>query len=141
MALLATLATGLLSTQLRGRGLPYVVDKGLPDALYAVLMAWLVALVRPKLSIVGLAACAFACSALVELSQLYQADWIGALRATRLGGLALGHGFHGTDFFWYGLGAVAAAGIDQSLVRTRRAGGTTSRISSAASTRSKGGMM
>lgn len=40
----------------------------------------------------------------VEFAQLWQPDWLQSLRATRLGGLALGSTFHWADFPYYLLG-------------------------------------
>ena len=40
----------------------------------------------------------------VELSQIYQAEWINAIRDTRIGGLILGFGFKGSDLLCYTLG-------------------------------------
>lgn len=40
----------------------------------------------------------------IELSQLYQAEWINHIRATTLGGLILGYGFLGSDLLAYAVG-------------------------------------
>jgi len=40
----------------------------------------------------------------VECSQLYRAEWIDGLRATRLGGLVLGRGWVATDLICYAVG-------------------------------------
>ena len=44
----------------------------------------------------------------IECSQLYQADWIKAIRATTLGGLAIGHGFLWSDLLAYTGGIIVA---------------------------------
>jgi len=41
---------------------------------------------------------------LIEISQLYHAPWIDAIRNTRLGGLVLGFGFLWTDIIAYTMG-------------------------------------
>jgi hypothetical protein len=41
---------------------------------------------------------------LVEISQLYQADWINSIRSTTLGHLALGQGFLWSDLIAYTFG-------------------------------------
>ncbi len=38
---------------------------------------------------------------LIEISQLYKADWLDQIRNTTLGGLALGHGFLWSDIVAY----------------------------------------
>lgn len=40
----------------------------------------------------------------IEISQLYHASWIDALRAYRLGGLVLGFGFLWSDMVCYTVG-------------------------------------
>ncbi|MBK6265218.1 DUF2809 domain-containing protein [Marivirga sp. S37H4] len=44
----------------------------------------------------------------IELSQLYQADWIISLRHTTLGGLVLGKGFLWVDLLRYFFGIIIA---------------------------------
>ena len=51
----------------------------------------------------------------IEFSQLYQADWINEIRATRIGGLLLGHGFLLSDIIVYALGVGIGALIDNRL--------------------------
>ena len=56
----------------------------------------------------------------VEVSQLYQAPWINALRATRIGALALGQGFLWSDVVCYALGVTLAVAVDSRIVRRSR---------------------
>ncbi|MGL4796996.1 MAG: DUF2809 domain-containing protein [Paraclostridium sp.] len=51
----------------------------------------------------------------IEISQLYQANWINAIRNTTLGGLVLGHGFLWMDLISYSLGIFIALLIDKLL--------------------------
>jgi hypothetical protein len=83
---------------------------------------WAGALLRPGISRRRLAAGALGVAAAVEISQLYRAPWIDALRASRLGGLVLGRGFLWSDLVCYAAGAAGAAAIDAALiwVRSRR---------------------
>lgn len=46
---------------------------------------------------------------LVEFSQLYQAEWINAIRSTRLGHLVLGQGFLWSDLLAYTVGIVTVS--------------------------------
>jgi hypothetical protein len=57
---------------------------------------------------------------LIELSQLYQADWIVAVRANRLAALVLGHGFLWSDLCCYAVGVTGAAAADAALSRRGR---------------------
>ncbi|MGL5750333.1 MAG: DUF2809 domain-containing protein [Paraclostridium sp.] len=51
----------------------------------------------------------------IEISQLYQADWINAIRNTTLGGLVLGHGFLWMDLISYAIGIIIGLQIDKLL--------------------------
>ena len=55
---------------------------------------------------------AFVFSYLIEISQLYQADWINEIRRTFLGGLVLGFGFLWSDLVMCAVGIFAAFGMD-----------------------------
>jgi hypothetical protein len=56
----------------------------------------------------------------IEFSEMYQADWINAIRDTRLGGLILGFTFTWSDLLCYMCGIGAGALIDRILVNERR---------------------
>lgn len=74
------------------------------DALWALLvfLGFRCLLIRAALLRVTLATLTF-CFA-VEFSQLYHAPWIDAIRATRLGALALGSTFNAPDLVAYAAG-------------------------------------
>ena len=48
----------------------------------------------------------------IELSQLYQAPWLNAIRQTTLGGLILGFGFLWSDLLGYCVGVFVAYLLD-----------------------------
>ena len=48
----------------------------------------------------------------IEFSQLYQTDWLNAIRKTTLGHLALGSGFDVIDFIAYSIGIVLCVLIE-----------------------------
>ena len=48
----------------------------------------------------------------IEISQLYHAAWIDAIRNTTLGGLILGFGFLWSDLVCYTIGIIVGAIID-----------------------------
>ncbi|WP_115991351.1 DUF2809 domain-containing protein [Cohnella lupini] len=64
---------------------------------------------RSRMWALGLSA-AFCCG--VEVSQLYQAEWINEIRSTTLGALILGQGFLAVDFVRYGLGIAVTFLVD-----------------------------
>ena len=90
------------------------------DALWALLVFWLVALLRPRWPVPRVGIGAFGLAVAVEISQLYQAPWLNALRHTTLGGLVLGHGFLWSDVVCYGVGVLVGCALEWSW---RRGGG------------------
>jgi hypothetical protein len=107
---LVTIGLGLLSRKIPG--LPAWLSKGAGDALYATMSFWLVGLLAPASRTVHAAFAALIFCYAIEVSQLYHAPWIDVIRATRLGGLALGHGFHAMDLIYYAVGVIAGTGIE-----------------------------
>ena len=63
---------------------------------------------------------ALAFSFAVEISQLYQADWINAIRHTTLGGLVLGFGFLWSDLLCYGVGVLLGVILEWQWIRKSR---------------------
>ncbi|MEG2290515.1 MAG: DUF2809 domain-containing protein [Clostridium sp.] len=55
----------------------------------------------------------------IELSQLYQGQWINVLRDTTIGGLILGHGFLFSDLICYTVG-IAIGIIFEVILRKFR---------------------
>jgi len=54
---------------------------------------------------------------IIEISQLYQAEWINNIRHTTLGGLILGHGFLWIDIVAYTAGIIIGA-LFESILRS-----------------------
>lgn len=59
-------------------------------------------------------------SYLIEVSQLYHAPWIDAIRRTTLGGLVLGFGFLWSDLVCYTAGVLLGIVLDVLLVGKRK---------------------
>ncbi len=116
--LLATIALGLASRRFSD-DLPAVVARYAGDVLWASMMVWLVALARPRASSRWIGVVALLIAFAVEVSQLHQAPWINAIRATRPGALVLGQGFLFSDLVCYTFGVIGAAALD--IVLRRRA--------------------
>jgi hypothetical protein len=114
----ATIALGL-STRQYPNAFPVVVARFGGDALWAGMVFWLLALWRRTVASPRLALAALAIAWAVELSQLYRAPWIDAVRATRGGALILGQGFLWSDLMSYVVGVALAAALDARLVRRR----------------------
>lgn len=99
--IILTIGLGLFS---RSRFIPEMIYPYLGDAFYALLFFFMIGIAFPGLKsrTVALASVGFCYS--IELSQLYQSDWMLALRATRLGALILGHHFLWSDLVSYAVG-------------------------------------
>src|SRR5262245_60101673 len=69
---------------------PAFLDKYPGDALWALMVFLLAAILFPRRSTAWIASTAIAFSVAIEFSQLCRAPWIDAIRATTLGHLVLG---------------------------------------------------
>jgi len=103
------IALGLAS---RRPNAPAVVVAYAGDVLWGALFFLLYALLWPRKPALALATWAVVTTELLELTQLYHGAWALALRATRLGGLLLGHTFLWSDVLCVAVGAALAALFD-----------------------------
>ncbi len=108
------LVLGLLSR----RSLPFVpglVQAYSGDVLWALLVYLLVRWLRPTQPVMlsGIYAGMFALG--IELSQLYHAPWLDAIRQTPVGGLILGFGFLWSDLVCYTCGIAIGCVCESSL--------------------------
>lgn len=105
-----------LPTRLFPDSLPdFMVTYG-GDTLWALMIFLIFALIFPHKSTLTLFIFALMLAWGIELSQLYQADWINNFRDTRIGGLLLGHGFLVSDIIVYLLGISVGAVIDKRFL-------------------------
>ena len=111
-----TMAVGLLVHR-RGGALSPAVRDVLGDALWAAMMTWWIAAAAPAVRLPLRAAAALGFSFAVELSQLYHAPVLDAIRRTTAGHLALGSGFDPRDFAAYAAGVFAAVLLDRRSAR------------------------
>lgn len=88
------------------------------DVLWGALFFGLAAFARPSAATLRLWVAATVTTEVIELSQLYQAPWAQAVRATRVGGLLLGHEFLWSDVVCVAVGTTAAALLDARLRKT-----------------------
>lgn len=105
-----------LAVRINAERLPTLFGSYAPDTLWALLVFVAAALLFPRLATWWLALLTLVFAFLVECSQLYQAPWINNLRAVRIGGLLLGHGFLWSDLVCYTVGVAIGAVLD-SLIR------------------------
>ncbi len=83
------------------------------DTLWAMMIYFGFRFLLPKLKSIKSFYIAIIFSFLIEISQLYQADWINAIRQTTLGGLVLGYGFLWEDLISYSIGVIIGLTIDK----------------------------
>jgi Protein of unknown function (DUF2809) len=84
-----------------GQFLPQIVATYAGDTLWALAAFLAIGLVMPRATTTRVAVLALVFSAIIEVSQLYHAPWIDAIRQTRLGGLVLGFDFVWSDLVCY----------------------------------------
>ncbi|MDP2308987.1 MAG: DUF2809 domain-containing protein [Pseudomonadota bacterium] len=114
VACVATVALGLAS---RSRGAPPFVVAYAGDALYAVLIYWMLRLVWPRASGWWPAIAAWCVCALIEASQAWHPAWLDAVRAHRPVALVLGRGFLWSDLGCYAVGVVGAGMVEVGVGR------------------------
>ena len=116
-AIAVTVAAGLLSRSPIADPLPALVRTYAGDTLWALALFLTLGLVFPKARIAPLAIGAVLLSYGAELSQLYQAPWINAVRHTLPGALLLGFGFRWSDLVCYSLGILLGAAAEYAGFR------------------------
>jgi hypothetical protein len=92
--------------------LPNFVNTYLGDALWALMVFVALGFIfsykdTKRVAMIGIVFCY-----VIEISQLYHANWIDNIRATTLGGLVLGYGFSWSDLLAYAMGIVVGVGVD-----------------------------
>ena len=109
-----TIILGLSSRQFSGY-LPDAINLYLGDALWALMVFFIFCFIFRSKGTGWLAAVALLFAFGIEISQLYHAPWIDAIRQTRLGRLVLGYGFLWRDLVAYTIGAAVGAVIDRQI--------------------------
>jgi len=114
IAIVVTVALGLASRKLPVL-FPALLGKYPGDALWSLMVYWGIAWLIPNASIKKVAGLALLVSYADEISQLYQAPWLNAIRRTTLGHLVLGSAFSWLDMLAYTIGVAAGATIEYFL--------------------------
>jgi hypothetical protein len=113
---LCTIVVGLV-VHWYGTALPAAMRDLLGDALWAMMIAWLIGAIFPQKPIVARAVLALVICWTVELSQAYHQQFLDSLRNTAIGQLVLGSGFDVRDLGAYALGVAAAFGLELAARR------------------------
>lgn len=108
---LLIIALGLF-VRIKAALFPDIINVYLGDALYAVMMFYIYSTLFPLKKSASRAMLALLTCYCIELSQLCNAPYINAIRATLPGRLILGHGFLWSDILAYSIGVLVALGID-----------------------------
>ena len=107
-----------LGSRTYGDYLPSFVATYAGDTLWAAMVYWGISF--PLTRLLRRVTIALLFSYCIEVSQLYQSDWINAIRGTTLGALILGHGFLWSDMLCYTIGVGLAALTDFFLTYKRK---------------------
>lgn len=106
--------------------LPACLGKYPGDALWALAAFVLWGLILPRATTMIIALLAFLTSFLDEISQLYHAPWIDAIRNTTAGHVILGYSFSWYDTLAYAVGVLLGIIIEIVILRVfRRSSSTT----------------
>ena len=98
------IAAGLASRSSQATALPDFVAIYAGDTLWALMVFLGLGFLFHAARTPVLAGAALGIAFAVEFSQLYEADWLNQIRATRLGALVLGKGWVATDLLCYAVG-------------------------------------
>ncbi|BDD08645.1 hypothetical protein FUAX_10770 [Fulvitalea axinellae] len=96
--------------------LPPFIKEYSGDTLWAMMVYFGFGFIFPKKTNAQRFILALTFCVLIELSQLYQVDWLNTIRHTRLGGLVLGFGFLWSDLICYTAGIILAWTIDRLAI-------------------------
>ena len=99
--------------------LPNIISKYAGDTLWALMVYLGFGFLFNKAKIRNVALASMTFSYLIEISQLYQGEWINSIRDTTIGAFILGHGFLISDLVCYTIGIVIGI-VFEYLYFTRR---------------------
>ncbi|MEF2248018.1 ribosomal maturation YjgA family protein [Paenibacillus sp. IITD108] len=108
-----------LSTRIFSKSLPHFVVEHFGDALWAAMIYCVIRVILIKKSIEWSLLLSIMFCIVIEVSQLYQADWINAIRGNVLGGLILGKGFLYIDLVRYAIGILVMYLVDKGIYLMR----------------------
>jgi len=106
-----TIVLGLMSRQIN------FIPLFIGDMLYAVMVFFMLSAIAVKNKVYQIAIMSMVITFAIEFSQLYQADWINAIRVTLPGRIVLGQGFLWSDLVAYTMGILLATMITWLLLK------------------------
>lgn len=96
--------------------LPNFLGKYAGDTLWATMVYFGFAFIFNKFTIRRISILSLIFSYAIEISQLYQGEWINSIRRTLIGSLVLGHGFLFSDLICYTVGIFIAIIMDKLIL-------------------------
>jgi len=121
IVIVVTIATGLF-VRLKKQWFPDIVNLYLGDILYAFMMYYIVSFCQLSKHINKRMVLALLICFAIEIFQLYQAEWIIAVRQTLPGRITLGSGFLWSDLLAYCIGITAAFIFEKIIICERDMG-------------------
>lgn len=118
VAILITIVLGL-GSRMQSIPMPTIVRDNGGDVLSATCIFFGVCFWAARWSLTKSAVVALIICVLIEMQQLYQADWAVDFRANRVVGTILGHGFLWIDLVRYFVGVLIGLGIAAKVLRVR----------------------
>jgi hypothetical protein len=116
----AVVVIGLgLASRRHGSSLPPFVSEYAGDTLWALTVLLVASAIAPRMALSYRAAAALVFAFSIEISQLYHAPWIDAIRNTPIGSLVLGFGFLWSDLACYTVGVSIGVCIEWVLSGNR----------------------
>ncbi|MEH0155454.1 DUF2809 domain-containing protein [Limibacter armeniacum] len=113
LMVIAVIGLGLLS---RTSVIPSIIYPYLGDALYALMIYFIIGFCFPNKKSISIMLICIGICFLIEISQLYKADWIMLVRSYKIGSLILGHGFLWSDLICYSFGGLVGYVIEKTTL-------------------------
>lgn len=116
LLVVSVILTGLLSRKFSDN-LPEFLGKYSGDTLWGLMVFFIVGLIFANYTTAFIATIAFIFSCLIEISQLYQSEWINNLRHIKYVGLIFGYEFLWSDLICYAGGIVVGVLFEKFFIK------------------------
>lgn len=112
LLVISIIILGILSRKI------YLIPFFIGDLLYAVMIYFIIRFLLPNISKIKSSIISILICYSIEISQLYQANWIIEIRHTLLGRYVLGQGFLWSDLLAYTFGVFIAFLMDKFYLKS-----------------------
>lgn len=100
--------------------LPNFINLYIGDMLWALMIFLFMGLIFKNQPTIKVGFFALLFCMIIEISQLYQANWIIEVRGTTMGGLVLGYGFLWSDIASYIMGVLLGVFLEKGYYENRK---------------------